>query len=164
MEKLTRNKTALFIDIADHTAGEAVEADYARIGKSTIFDLSLNPEIASAHYIEDEFPSDELGSYKPSLPQELALFKGDKAFDYMYKSLIDLPTGEKAKLPVLLVFPVDIGTESAQKYDAWLNDALVSLSNFNTIDAKLTFNISFGGNITRGTVTNTAGKPIFTAK
>lgn len=154
--RLKKSQTIPFIDTS------ATEThSWARIGRSTIFDLALNPTTTTQDYIQDEAPTDEVDSYKPTLSQELATVKGDPAFDFMYDLFYNLPTGQEAVKPVLLVFGGNACT-TADPGKAWLVDATLLLNNLNTVDKKILFDISFGGSIKRGTVVVTDGAPVFT--
>ncbi len=155
LTKLKKHKTIPFIK---DDSGE-----FLRIGKSTIFALALNANVVTQDFIEDEAPTDEVTYYKPTLPQELAAYKGDPAFDFIYDMFYKLPTGTEVQKTVLIVFAGDIGTEAAPKFNAWQTNATVVLKEFNTVDEKITFDLNFNGNIERGTVTVTDGKPVFTA-
>lgn len=156
-QKLKKHQTIPFVDV-----GTDAE-DWARIGKSTIFDLVLNANIVTNDYIEDEMPTDEVTHYKPTMSQELQTIKGDKAFDYLYDMLYNLPTGEAIKRDVLLVFAGNTGTSDVPLYKAWKVKASVILTNFNTVDEKILFDLSLGGSIIKGNATVTNGKPVFTA-
>lgn len=158
-ERLKKNQTIPFVDI-----GKDGTAEWARIGKSTIFDLSLNANTVTSNYIEDEMPTDNIDHYKPTLPQELATIKGDKAFDFFYNMLYELPTGNDLIRDVLLVFGGNIGTDDAPKFNAWRVPTTIILKNFNTVDEKILFDLNFGGNIERGEATVTGGAPVFTSK
>lgn len=156
MEKLKKHQTFLFVDTAK---GETNEYNWARVGKSTVFDLTLNAKTEERAYIEDETPTDELMYYKPLISQELATFKGDKAFDAIYEDLYTLPVGEGAKKKALLVFPGNVGTDDTPKMRAWLVDTTCILKNLNMVDEKILFDLNFGGNIERCEVTITNGQP-----
>ena len=133
-----------------------------RIGKSTIFALALNANVVTQDFIEDEAPTDEVTYYKPTLPQELAAYKGDPAFDFIYDMFYKLPTGTGVQKTLLIVFDGNVGTEAAPKFNAWQASATVVLKEFNTVDEKITFDLNFNGNIERGTATVSDGKPVFT--
>ncbi|MBQ5851518.1 MAG: hypothetical protein IIW54_12035 [Lachnospiraceae bacterium] len=156
MEKLKKHQTIPFVDV-----GTSDTQDWARIGYSTIFDLVLNANTVTNDYIKDEMPTDEVTHYKPSLSQELQTIKGDPAFDFLYDMLYNLPTGEAIKRDVLLVFAGNIGTEDTPKFNAWKVKASIILTNFNTVDEKILFDLSLGGSIVKGTATVTDGKPVF---
>lgn len=158
LERLKKSKTIPFLDI--HTEG--TEAVWARIGKSTIFDLTLNANIVTSDFIEDDMPTDDVTYYKPTLPQELQANKGDVAFDFLYDMFYNLPTGEAIKKPVLIVFAGNAGTSEAPSYKAWLTNSSIILKDFNTVDEKILFDININS-ITKGSATVAAGVPTFTA-
>lgn len=159
LELWTKEKSMIFIDVSDSDT-----PDWARIGKSTIYDLSLNPNVNTLDFIENAMPQDEIDRYQPELPSELATYGGDKAFDFIFNLFYDLPTGTALNRKVLLVFPKkNTGTEANPKFVSWLTDATIVLNNYNPVDRKISFNIKING-IDRGTCTVTAdGQPSFTA-
>ena len=152
LTRLKKFKTIPFINI-----GTGSTPEWARIGKSTIFDLTLNANVVTSDFIEDEMPTDDITYYKPTLPQELQTNAGDSAFDYIYSKFYNLPTGEDVKEEVLIVFA---GAESP--YNAWKSTATLVLKDLNTVDEKILFDLNFGGTITKGTATVTDGVPTFT--
>lgn len=133
---------------------------WARIGKSTVFDLVLNAQTEENDFIEDELTTTDIKSYKPALSQELQANKGDPAFDYLYEMFYNLPTGEDAKKNLLIVFDGNQGTEDAPSFRAWNTMATLTLDHFDSVAEKIYFNFSIY-NIERGTVTVTEGKPTF---
>ena len=138
-----------------HTTGD-VES-WARIGKSTIFDLVLNANIVTSDFIEDEMPTDDVSYYKPTLSQELQANAGDPAFDYLYDMFYNLPTGESIKKSALFVF-----AGAASPFKAWKCEVSVILKNFNTVEEKILFDLNINS-IEKGTVTLAEGVPTFTA-
>lgn len=152
----TKEKCMVFIDVS-----KSDKRDWARIGKSTMFDLALNPNINTQDYIEDAMPRDEVDYYKPELPQELATYEGDKAFDYVWDMFYDMPVGTDLNKHVLLVFPKNTGTGDAPKFQAWETDSTIILNNFNSVDKKVSFSIKIN-DIDRGTATVSEGTPDFT--
>lgn len=155
LTKLKKHQTIPFV--------QDDEGEFLRIGKSTIFALAVNANVVTQDFIEDEAPTDEVTYYKPTLPQELAAYKGDPAFDFIYDMFYNLPTGTAVQKTVLIVFAGNSGTEAAPKFNAWQTNATIVLKDFNTVDEKITFDLNFNGNIERGTATVTDGKPSFTA-
>lgn len=156
--KLKKHQTMLFIDTADSDGPES----WARIGKSTMFELTTNPNVVTNDYIEDEMPTDEVTYYKPSMEQELQTIKGDKAFDFMYDMLYNLPTGEDIKKNILIVFAGNIGEDMTPKFNAWKCKASIQVTSLNTVDEKINFTLSIIS-IERGTATVTEGAPTFQA-
>ena len=156
LERLKKFKTIPFLNISK----TEVES-WARIGKSTICDLVLNAQTEDNDFIEDEMPTTEVMYYKPELAQELQCNKGDAAFDYLYDMFFNLPTGEDVKKNLLIVFAGNIGTEEAQKFNAWNTKSTLVLDHFDSVAEKIYFKFSITS-IERGTATVTAGTPTFT--
>ena len=156
LERLKKFKTIPFLNISK----TEVES-WARIGKSTIFDLVLNAQTEDNDFIEDEMPTTEVMYYKPELAQELQCNKGDAAFDYLYDMFFNLPTGEDVKKNLLIVFAGNVGTEEAQKFNAWNTKSTLILDHFDSVAEKIYFKFSITS-IERGTATVTAGVPTFT--
>lgn len=137
-------------------------AEWARIGKSTTFDLVLNAQTEDNDFIEDEMATTEIMSYKPELSQELQANKGDPAFDYLYDMFYNLPTGEDVKKNLLIVFAGNEGTEDAPKFKAWSTTSTLILDHFDSVAEKIYFKFSII-KINRGTCTVDDGVPVFTA-
>ncbi len=153
LTRLKKSKTIPFLNI-----GTSDAPVWARIGKSTIFDLTLNANIVTSEFIEDDMPTDDVTYYQPTLPLELQTNEGDDAFDYIYDMFKTLPTGEDIKKEVLLVF-----AGASSPYDAWLTNSSLILTDLNTVDEKINFEDHINS-ITHGTATVDAdGTPTFTA-
>lgn len=135
--------------------------EYARIGRSTVFDLVLNAQTEDNDFIMNEMPETDITHYKPELAQELQCNKGDPAFDYLYDMFFNLPTGEDVKKNLLIVFDGNNGTEEAPKFNAWNTTSTLILDHFDSVAEKIYF--KFGINsIERGTVTIADKEPTFT--
>ena len=128
---------------------------WARIDKSTIFSLAVNPETVTNKYIDSELPQDTIKNYKPTIAQEIALIEGNKAFDFVFKMFYDLPVGTACIVPFLMCFG------GSQKL-AWLTEATLVLGELNSVDRKITFTLNIGGTIQRGTFVVADGVPTFT--
>lgn len=157
LTRLKRHKTIPFLNISTTEA-----EDWARIGKSTVFDLVLNAQTEENDFIEDEMKTTDITSYNPALSQELQCNKGDAAFDYLYDMFFNLPTGEDVKKNLLIVFDGNQGTEEAPKFRAWNTKSTLVLDHFDSVAEKIYFKFNINS-IVRGTATVTAGKPTFTA-
>lgn len=157
LQRLKKFKTIPFLNISANTT-----ASWARIGKSTVFDLVLNAQTEDNDFIEDEMATTEIMSYKPELAQELQANKGDAAFDYLYDMFFNLPTGEDVKKNLLIVFDGNVGTESAPSYNAWSTTSTLILDHFDSVAEKIYFKFSIIS-IERGTCTVSNGSPTFTA-
>lgn len=133
---------------------------WARIGKSTIFDLTLNAQTEENNFIEEDMTTTDVMFYKPELPQELQCNKGDPAFDYLYELFYTLPTGEDVKKNLLIVFDGNIGSGEEAKFKAWNTIATLTLDHFDSVAEKIYFSFAIN-HIDRGTVTIEAGVPTF---
>lgn len=153
-----KDQSMLFIDFSDTPS----TPEWKRVRKSTVFDLAFNPETETQDYIDQRFPTETLKSYKPSMEQETMLEEGDALFDEMFELMNSLPTGSNAIKPVLFVFPKK-ATSPATSFVAWKVDCMISFSNYNTVDRKLSFSLSFAGDIDYGTVAISSGAPTFTS-
>lgn len=157
LTRLKRHKTIPFLNISTTEA-----ESWARIGKSTVFDLVLNAQTEENDFIEDEMKTTDITSYNPALSQELQCNKGDAAFDYLYDMFFNLPTGEDVKKNLLIVFDGNQGTEEAPNFRAWNTKSTLILDHFDSVAEKIYFKFNINS-IVRGTATVTAGKPTFTA-
>lgn len=157
LERLKKFNTIPFLDISKNE-----EAVWARIGKSTIFDLVLNAQTEENDFIENEMTTTDITSYKPELAQELQSNKGDPAFDYLYDMFYNLPTGEEVKKTLLVVFAGNIGIPEAPKFKAWKTTSTLILDHFDSVAEKIYFKFSIV-KIERGTCTVVDGEPTFTA-
>lgn len=135
---------------------------WARIGKSTVFDLVLNAQTEENDFIENEMPEVDVMKYKPELSQELQCNKGDPAFDYLYDLFYNLPTGEDVKKNVLIVFDGNTGTEEAPVFKAWNTTSTLIIDHFDSVAEKIYFKFNIN-KIEKGTCTVAAGVPTYTA-
>lgn len=161
-----KNQFIPYVNIAMPTSAVPnPEPDWARIGKSTVFDLVFNSNVVTYDFIENENPTDIISNYKPTLSQELRTVRGDKAFDALYEYTYNLPTGDEAYRDMLLVFPsmqaAATETESAA-YHAWKVSCSLVPTNLNTVDEKILFTLNFAADIVRGYVKSANGQPEFT--
>ena len=153
--RLRKHQCIPFLD----TSGGATTATWTRIDKSTIFALAANPSTEEMGYICYESPITEIDHYTPSLPQEIVLNAGNEMYEFVFDYFFNLPVGEDAKVPALICFPPNANAEKK----AWLvEDCVLELTEYNTVDRKITFTLQLGGDITRGTYTITDGVPTFT--
>lgn len=163
MANLTRNLFIPYVDantIKKAIGQEAGEGyDWVQIDKSTIFDLAFNPQEETSGYIDTANDTTYVKSYQPELPQEIILDNSNSLFKIMYPFCMAMPTGGDAIVPVLLRQP---NMDTAEPSDATIwEEALISPSNLNTVDGKLTFSLKLNGAFKAGTVTDTEGKVTF---
>lgn len=156
--RLKKHRTIPFLNI-----GDVGEPTWARIGKSTVFDLVLNAQTEENDFIEDEMKTTDITAYKPELSQELQCNKGDAAFDYLYQMFYDLPTGEEVKKDVLIVFDGNDGSEETPVFNAWKTASTLVLDHFDAVAEKIYFKFCIN-RIERGTCTVAAGVPTYAKK
>jgi len=156
LTRLKKHKTIPYINISSVEGTK----DWARIGRSTVFDLQLNAQTEENDFIEDEMPTTEIMYYKPALDQELQTNKGDEAFDHIYSMFYNLPTGEDVKRDMLIVFA---GDNSDGSNNAWNCRCSLTLTDLDTVAEKVKFTVNINS-IERGKVTfdSTSGEPTFT--
>lgn len=156
---LNRSKSLIFVDTGDSTSSYT----WTRIDKSTVFDLQLNAVTNDYDFIDDDNTVSELDKYQPSMDQEIMTVVGNDMYEYMENLFYNLPSGEDAKKPTLIVFPRNISTDSTASYHAWLcPKSTITLKNFDSQAKKIYWTIAFN-NITKGTATVNDGVPVFSA-
>lgn len=92
-----KTKVVPFIDFAKAN-------EWTQIKKSTAFTLTTNPQTKTFDFISSEQPEEEIDSYQPSLTQNLTMFKDEPDYEGIFGMLYELPIGEAAHRPALLVF------------------------------------------------------------
>ena len=159
--KITKNKVIPFLDISGTAnTGASWVPVWKRIDKSTIFDLAFNPQSTTEDYIAYETAIEEISGYQPELPQEIALYRGNAVYDYVESLCYNLKVGDALRIPFLLCWaPEDNGTIKAWQ----VKENRLLLSNYNSVEGKVTFTLKIGGDIERGTVTISEGVPVFSA-
>ena len=153
---IKKHQIALFFDSG---TGQSTPV-WKRIKKSTELTLAFNPETEEFDYIADENPTTELTKYAPSLEQPLKMYEDEPDFKFFWEKCYNLPTGSAAKVSMLIVFMFGAtGSGAEAEYKAWKVDCMVSYNEMNGVDSELNFELLFGGNIERGTVTVTGTAP-----
>ena len=134
---------------------------YRRVKKSQTLTLSMNPTETEYDYIADEIPTTEVDSYKPSIDQDLTMYKGSDDYEMIFPYFYERRTGSDAHVKCLVVFMHEPAADGG--YKAWETESVISVQDLNAVDKKLNFKVLFGGTITNGKVTMNAGEPTFTA-
>ena len=148
--KITKNKVIPFIDTSKTINSDSWVPVWKRIDKSTIFDLAFNPQSESVDYISLAGAVEEISSYQPELNQEIALYRGNPIYDFVESLCIGLPIGDDVKVPFLLAWP----PKADNGIDGWqVKDCRLLLSNYNSVDGKITFTLKLGGDIETGVIT-----------
>lgn len=151
-----KSQTKLFLQTV-----EGQTPTWVRIGKSTVFDLSMNAQTESFDYIQDDMPTEILDYYKPELPVEYIASEGDAGFDALWTMFEALAVGSDANKPILIVFPK--AGAAAGTFRAWSMNATVVFENLTTTEKKLKLSLYVGGNVAHGTVSfSQGGDPTFT--
>ena len=157
--KLTRNQFIPLLDRNKLTGSATQGFDWVRVDKSTVFELSFNPQEETFGYIDAANDSTEVTSYQPELPQEIILDSDNPLFVAMFDFCMDMPLGSDAVVPCLLAMP-DPSKPAEIKGYLW-EEALVSPQALNSVDGKLTFNIKLNGEKKNGKVTASEGTYTF---
>ena len=160
--KITKNKVIPFIDVSKTANTDSWAPVWKRIDKSTVFDLAFNPQSESVDYISMASAVEEISSYQPELPQEIACYRGNPIYDFIEDTAIHLPVGDDTKVPVLLAWPPE--TENAETVTGWqVPDNRLLLGSYNSVEGKVTYTLKMGGDIVTGTISRAeSGAPTFT--
>ena len=143
--------------------GTSAAPDWVRIKKSTAFDISLNPETQEYDYIADESPTTELLRYKPSLNQALTMYKGEEDYEMVFDRFFNLDTGSDATTDFLLVFYHEASTVGENTYyKAWKCSSVMAISDLNSVDSTITFDLYLNVTMSKGYVTISDGAPSYT--
>ena len=135
---------------------------YNRICKSQELSISMNPETEDYDFICKEMPETVLKYYKPSISQNLVMFKGDTIFEELFDMYYNLATDDDAKRDCLIIYMFDGDNETG--YKAWeIKGSTIVFDEMACTDNTLNFNINFGGLIDLGTATIVDGHPVFSA-
>lgn len=146
-----KHKIALFLNPG---------SGYKRVKKSETLTISMNPEEVEYDYIADENPTTELNKYKPSIDQDLTMYKEEDDYAMIFPYFYEMRTGTEAHARCMVVFMQE--EVEGGGYKAWETDSVISVQDLNAVDKKLNFKVLFGGDIKKGAATMTDGKPTFT--
>ena len=133
-----KDKWLLYLD----TTPSGSARTWARIGKSTLHTLNMNAETETFDYIEDEIPTSVISRYQPSMDQEIHTYEDDPCYTYIEAMAQNLPVGDDAFTNFLYIFPRNVGTSEAPKFNAWLCEATITISSIEAVDHKISFNIA----------------------
>lgn len=151
---IKKNRIALFLK-------DEATTTYNRICKSQELSIAMNPETEDYNFICKEMPETVLKYYKPSISQNLVMFKDEPVFEELFDMWYNLATDDDAKRDVMIVYMFDGNNVSG--YKAWsIADSTIVFDEMACTDNTLNFNINFGGVIELGTATITDGHPTFT--
>lgn len=133
---------------------------WTRIKKSTELTISMNPETEDFDYIADENPTTELMKYKPTIDQDLTMYKEEEDYTMVWPYFYQMRTGSDAHIECMVVFMQE--GDATKGYSAWKTDSVLSVQDLNAVESKLNFQIMFGGTMARGLATKTGDVISFT--
>ena len=148
--------------------------NFSRIAKSTTLTLSMNPNEEEFDYIADESATTEVTEYKPTIDQDLVMYKGSEDYEMLWPYFYEMKTGSDAHTDCMIVFmqeavdaeganiPLSDTTTPVAGYRAWLTDSVISMQDLTATDKKLDFKVIFGGGVKKGVASMQDGKPTFT--
>lgn len=139
--------------------GTKDEPVWTRIKKSTELTLSMNPETEKFDYIADENPTTELIKYKPTIDQDLTMYKEEADYEMIWPYFYEMKTGSDAHVDCMIAFMQEAAEGGG--YKAWKTDSVISVQDLNAVDSKLNFQILFGGTVEKGTATKADDKITF---
>ncbi len=163
MEMVKKHKIGLFLQNSNI---------FTRIAKGTALTLSMNPVEEEFDYIADESPTTEITDYKPTIDQDIVMYKGSSDYEMIWPYFYERKTGADAHTDCMIVFmhhPVDASGNDIEKgssaevagYRAWLTDSIISIQDLNATEKKLNFKVIFGGGVTNGYAVMKDGAPEF---
>lgn len=123
---------------------------WARVDKSEVFELALNPEENTKGYIDTANDSTFVEKYSTQMDQEIVVDGNNEVYALMYEFMMHFPTGSDAEVPCALIMPSVKDPSNAADAFLWKN-AILSPSTLNTVDKKLSFAMKFNGAMERGT-------------
>lgn len=164
---LTRDMFPVLLN-ANAITGNTTTAgyDWARVDKSTTYELAWNPQTETYQYIDAANDSTEVTGFQTSMGQEIILDEKNRMYrlidDYAWK----FKTGSDTIIEVCLPRPYydENGVLDKTKWKAkvW-KEASVVPDSLNTIDKKYAFTLNLNGDPTDGYVTKDEnGKFVFT--
>lgn len=148
MATLTREKYGILLDVTKGAV--AGTYDWVPVDKSTVYELSYNPQTETYSFICDKNDSTEVTSYQPSMSQEIILDNENPMYEFMDDYANSFPTRRDAVFPVLMVRP-DLKTGAPTKALLFA-EASVAPNTLNSVDGKLSFDVYLNGTVVEGTV------------
>lgn len=155
--QLTKDKFQPWIDV---TLGKLPVHSFARIDKSTVFELAWNPATEDKDYIDQKNSSTVLTGYQMSLPEEIILDNTNPVYAFLDAYFEGLPVGTDCVVPFLLVKP-DLATGEPTRALFWPS-AELHPDNLNTVDGILSFTVQLNGDPVVGSARLEGGSMVFT--
>lgn len=126
--------------------------------------VSYNAETDLRHYIADKNPTHNVKSVSKALDVTQYAYKGDATFEYIDNLFFIEAIGKDAETNILQVFLYK-AADKTTAIPAKLTPAVIELGEHGPEGGEqlaLSYNVLFSGDSVNGTVTITAGKPVFT--
>ena len=158
MSDITRDKFIPFIDTSEDKDLSALTP----IDLSTVFSLNYNAQTNTRAYIKDPNDSTEVGSYQPSMEQEIRINSENPLYKWMLPYMRSMPTGNDTVHPVVIAYP-DLETGEATDADCF-KEATIVPGTIDSVAGTLTFTLNLNGTPEVGTVANSSGSVTFTPK
>lgn len=154
--KTKKNQVAIYV--TDNQDLENLK-DLIRIAKSTTNTITANATSNSYDYIDQEKPTTELESYSYSMEHDIAVYKGEKDYEWAFDKFFYGDVGEKAKGCVLVVFMDH--EENAGVYKAFASKSTFTITSADYVAGVINVSIAFNGDPIFGVVSG-SGTPTFT--
>lgn len=154
-----KNKWLLYLD----TTPSGNSRTWARVGKSTLHTLNMNAQTETFDYIEDELPTTVIQRYEPSMDQEIFTYEDDDCYKFIETMAQELPVGDDAMTNFLYVFPRNVGTDQAAKFNAWSCKATITVGTIEATGNKITFSIGINSKEPVEVTIDADGKPTIVA-
>lgn len=151
----TRNQYPVLLD-ANALAGkkDAEDYDFARVDKSTQYELTWNGQTETKGYIDAANDTNELTGFQTAMGQEIILEPTNRMFRLIDEFAWKFKTGADTIVPCCLPRPYvldDDGNVSDQyALCALWKEASVVPNSLNTVDGKYSFDINLNGDPTYG--------------
>lgn len=164
--KLSRDMFEPYVDLNKGAGAAEGQYRWARVRKSTVFELSANAQEETFGFIDTKNDTTEVTSYQPQLPLESVPESTDEVYAFMQDYLFDFPLGSDTQVPFLLKFPIikkgpdghSTGEVDTEKRRAIIwDEAVVSNLALNTVDQKATWTEMLNGTPKYGTMPLTTG-------
>lgn len=155
--KVTRDQIAHYLNVTPSAELES----WKIIGVGvTDYSISYNPQTTTEKWIIHKNATTTLDSYQISGEVTQKCYKGDDVYDFINELRRKATIGGANETQVL---DIDLYDETSGSYKATKYDVTVSITSYGGgEDAEIGYTISYNGDPILGTVTISAGTPVFT--
>lgn len=153
---LNRSMYPLLLDQNRMYKKEGEGYDWVRIDKSTLWELSSNPQTETYQYIDAAADTTSVTGFQLSMPQEILLDEDNKCFRAVDHYFQHFYTGNDAIVPAAIAFPFYSADGTLDK-TKWIglvwDEATLMIDSLNTVDKKYNMTINYNGDPKRGYIT-----------